>query len=128
MLLKVWIVGDPVWSSRASHDTRYMEILACLIGLTGTDFTRNLPFVGVKKLWCSLSTSSVWSAAMRAYDTECNSLDNEAACNMLVSRIYSDIYSRHATQSDRLDAVLRSIRSSSKISDRTKKMLPSPER
>lgn len=117
------------YNSRMSHDTRFMEMLACLIGLTGTDFTRNLPYVGVKKLWDTLSKPSVWSALLRSYDVDSNVLDRWSACNMFVSRVYSDVYSRHVpTPSDCLETTLRSIKSSGKISDRTKNMLPSVPR
>lgn len=33
-----------LFSARNSHETRYMELLACLIAFTGTDFTRYIYF------------------------------------------------------------------------------------
>ena len=113
------------YMTRMSHDNRYMEILSCLIGLTGTDFTRNMPFVGVKKLWSCVNTPYVWSGVLRSYDTEKHALDIHSTCNILISRVYSNIYSKHTVQCDSLDTILGGITSSSKISLRTKKMLPS---
>lgn len=80
---------------QTSHDARYMEMLACLIGLTGTDFTRNLPLLGVRKVWDMLPGRDVWSGIVQAYDTELLCLDVPSARDQLVGRMYYETYRKH---------------------------------
>lgn len=68
-----------------------MELLACLIAFTGTDFTRGLPRIGVKKLWNMLPDKRVWPGVIQAYDVEAKGLDINGACDGLVARLYAEV-------------------------------------
>jgi hypothetical protein len=54
----------------SSHDMHHMKILACLIGFTGTDFTRSLPHLSPCKIWEALSVKTVWFGLLRAFNYE----------------------------------------------------------
>lgn len=115
--------------SRSSHDSRYMEMLACLIGLTGTDFTRKLPLVGVKKVWGVLAESRIWNGLLTSYNPDELSLDVDQACDALVSGLYNEVYKRHIPSSQgTLVDVLQDLANAPKLSDLTKKRLPTAGR
>ena len=83
-------------SARNSHETRYMELLACLIGFTGTDFTRGLPRIGPKRVWDMLPDKRVWPGLIQAYDIEAKRLDISGTCDGLIARLYAEVlYSCH---------------------------------
>ena len=116
-------------SSRTSHDQYFMLILASLIGLCGTDFTRNIPCVGVKRLWDLIADRSMWGAIIRSFDIETCQLVESEACNRLVAGIYLNVYNKHTNGvPSNLRAILSALSNSSKLSERTKKLLPSYER
>lgn len=110
----------------ASH---YMQVLACLIGLTGTDFTRNLPLVGVKKIWGMLAERGMWDGILQSFDMQESTLDPGEAGDRFIARIYLENYSKHVSGvPSSLESVLCALSSCSKLSDRTKTLLPSDER
>jgi hypothetical protein len=53
-----------------SHTFHVMEMWACLVGLTGTDFTRCLPNVGTKFIWECIADQNIWPALVTAFDSE----------------------------------------------------------
>lgn len=74
-------------SSSSSSTEHYMRMLAVLVGLGGTDFSRNLPHVGPVTLWnMVVSEKDVFSALTQAYDQESSSMVVDKACNLLVTR------------------------------------------
>ena len=112
-----------------SHETCYMQILACLIGLTGTDFTRNLPLMGVKKLWSLLAEKNVWAGVLQSFDVQYFAMDPDAASDLLVARVYLENYRKHISGvSSSLNGVLGALARCPKLSDRTKTLLPSESR
>ncbi len=106
-----------------SHAGHEISMLVCLIGLSGTDFTRGLPLVSGKTLYDFLP--DVWMRLCRSYDPGTRQLSPESALELLVSRIYHKKFSNHAPDSG-LGAVMGSLLQS-KLSEKTKERLPSPE-
>lgn len=114
------VAGSSVVTSHVGHE---ISMLVCLIGLSGTDFTRGLPLVSGKTLYDFLP--DLWMRLCRSYDPAVRQLAPAAALELLVSRIYHKKFSNHAPDSD-LGAVMGSLRQS-KLSDKTKNRLPSAE-
>jgi len=106
-----------------SHEGREISMLACLIGLSGTDFTRGLPLVSGKSLYEFLP--DLWARLGRCYDPAAGQIVPEAALDLLVSRIYHCKFQKHAPDAG-LGAVLEGLRGS-KLSDKTKDRLPKAE-
>ena len=63
-----------------------MTMLATLIGLTGTDFTRGLPLTSGKSVYDMLPT--LWMLLASAYDPASHSLNPDRALNAVVAHIY----------------------------------------
>ena len=112
----------------------FMRMLAMLIGLSGTDFSRSLPHVSPVTVWNMLvEDDKVYSAWMRSYDAETNSARLDEACNMLAASIYMHKFSSHCfsrlqnNSTQVLRSVLKQLQSS-RLSAKTKNELPSYER
>lgn len=106
-----------------SHEGHEMSMLACLIGLSGTDFTRGLPLVSGKSLYEFLP--DLWARLCRCYDPSSRQLVPGSALDLLVPRVYHCKFQKHAPDSD-LAAVLEALKGS-KLSDKTKDRLPKSE-
>ncbi len=63
-----------------------MTMLAALIGLTGTDFTRGLPLTSGKSVYDLLPT--LWMLLASAYDQSTRSLDPDKTLDAVVAHIY----------------------------------------
>jgi hypothetical protein len=113
-------------SATNSHDRHRMKIMACLIGLTGTDFTRSLPQLSPAKIWESLNNKTVWFGLLRAFDYKTECLLVKDTCDAFVAALYKDNFAKH-THGASLVSVFSSLQSS-KLSDRTKSQLPSVAR
>ncbi len=107
----------------SSHQGQEISMLVCLIGLSGTDFTRGLPLVSGKTIYDFLSL--IWMRLCRSYDPSTRQLVPQAALDLLVSRIYFTKFQKHARDAD-ISHVLSSLHSS-KLSVKTKDRLPSEE-
>jgi hypothetical protein len=107
----------------ASHEGQEMSMLVSLIGLSGTDFTRGLPLVSGRSLYDFLP--DLWVRLCRSYDPQGRRLLPEAAVDLLVSRIYHCKFQNHAPDAE-MAPVLAALRGS-KLSEKTKDRLPSPE-
>lgn len=77
------------------HRYHYMRMLAALIALSGTDFSRGLPFVGPATLWAMLGERAVFSALLRAYDLKTGLLDTVAARDALACNVYMHKFATH---------------------------------
>jgi len=110
-------------ASLASHQGQEISMLVCLVGLSGTDFTRGLPLVSGKTLYEFLP--SLWMRLCRCYDPSARQLVPDAALNLLVSRIYHLKFQKHSA--DREMAEVLSSLMSSKLSVKTKERLPSAD-
>jgi hypothetical protein len=113
-------------SATNSHDKHRMKIMACLIGLTGTDFTRSLPHLSPVKIWDSLNNKKVWFGLLRAFDYHTGCLLVQDTCDTFVAPLYKNNFVKH-TQGSNLVSVFSSLQSS-KLADRTKSQLPSVAR
>lgn len=111
-----------------SHDSRNMEMVACLIGLTGTDFTRNLPMIGVRKIWDMIADKVVHGGLIRAYDPDSLCMDVEAATNLLVARLYMGAYQKHVHDVPPDLGLVLGAMQRSKLADKTKSRLPTAAR
>jgi hypothetical protein len=107
-----------------SHDGHEMSMLVCLIGLSGSDFTRGLPLVSGKTIHDYLP--AIWTRLARAYNPSTRQLDPDATLDMLVSAIYRRKFEKHCCVGGGLNEVLSSIGTSS-LSVKTRERLPSRE-
>jgi hypothetical protein len=108
------------------HGHKYMHLLASLIGLTGTDFTRGLPLMGPRTIWEALSAPGLWNRLIRAFDFQQDRLVESDMTQKLVGGLYRHKFSKHAT-GDNLTAVLRSLHLS-KLGQTTRDRVPTVER
>ena len=113
----------PTGADSGSYRRQYMRILSCLIGMTGTDFSRSLPHLGPKKVWDMLSAKHVWPGLLRSYDVSTGQMVPGDMCDHFVRHLYIEKFSKHA-DGDTLDEVLQSL-ARSKLAERTKTQLPS---
>lgn len=108
-----------------SHKGHLMAMLVSLIGLTGTDFSRQLPQVSGRSIFGFLP--DIWPDLMRSYDPGAGQLDVGAAADRLVAAIYTTKFSSHVkARLPSLQAVLHALKNS-KLSQRTSGSLPSAE-
>lgn len=114
---------SPSEISTGAYREQYMRIFACLVGLTGTDFSRGLPHLGPKKVWEMLSDKQVWPGLMRSYNLHTKQLVPGDMCDYFIAHLYRDKFSKHA-QGETLADVLDSLQRS-KLAERTKSQLPS---
>jgi len=106
-----------------SHLGHEISMLVCLVGLSGTDFTRGLPLVSGKTLYDFLP--NLWMRLCRSYDPAARQLVPDAALDLLVSRIYYLKFQKHAPDAE-MREVLAALRGS-KLSAKTKERFPSAE-
>jgi len=106
-----------------SHVGHEISMLVCLIGLSGTDFTRGIPLVSGKTLYDLLP--ELWMRLCRSYVPSTGQLAPDAALELLLSRIYHKKFPNHSADCG-LGGVLGSLMQS-KLSEKTKARLPSPE-
>ena len=113
-----------------THSQHLMSMILALIGLTGTDFTRNMPQLSGKSVFGLLP--DLWMALMVSYDPTTGQLDVVKASDRLVACMYSSKYATHvkstpSTQTSTptsLHHVLEALQRS-KLSQRTRDSLPS---
>jgi hypothetical protein len=109
-----------------SHAGHEMAMLVCLIGLSGTDFTRGLPLVSGKTLHDYLPL--LWSRLARSFDPGTRQMVPGPALDLVVSAIYQTKFERHAGPTGAaLEQTLACIRGSEKLSSKTRDRLPSRE-
>jgi hypothetical protein len=86
----------PTYVRDPQHRWHYMRLLAVLIGLSGTDFSRGLPLVGPMTLWNMLhSDRSVFASLLEAYDPSRGLMRTRLACDTFASAIYLNKFSSH---------------------------------
>jgi len=103
-----------------SHAGHEVAMLVCLIGLTGTDFTRGLPLLSGKAVYEQLP--HIWVRLASAFDPAARALAPDPALDRVVAALYQRKFGRHA-QPGGLDAVLGAL-AASKLSERTRAHLP----
>jgi hypothetical protein len=113
------------------HAPHFMQMFACLVGLTGTDFTRSTPLVGVKVMWDMLATREVWNALAMSYNTESGGLIVTKARDTLMARIYRYKFPKHTTAPtpgapENLPGVLSDLRE--KLGGKNKELVPTESR
>lgn len=116
----------PSSSESGAYQKQFMRMFACLITLTGTDFSRELPLLGPRKIWDILPDRKLWSGFLASYDLSTGRMVPGDMCNKFVRHLYQNKYQKHA-RGNTLAEVMRSL-SNSKLSDLTKERLPSVAR
>ena len=110
-----------------THQGHEMAMLVALIGLTGTDFTRNLPQVSGKTVFLFLP--DIWATLAAVYDPAKKALRVDTATDMLVAHMYRTKFPRHTTGGGGgLASVLEHLLQTPKISQRVKNTLPTVDR
>jgi hypothetical protein len=107
-----------------SHSQHYMSMILALIGLTGTDFTRNMPQLSGRSVFALLP--DIWMPLMASYNIHSGQLDLQRT-DRLVATIYASKFANHVKSPLMLEHVLEALHRS-KLSQRTKESLPSVER
>jgi hypothetical protein len=109
-----------------SHAQHQMSMLLALIGLTGTDYTRNMPQLSGRGVFGLLP--DLWLPLMASYDPHTGQMDVDRAVDRLVSSVYAIKYASHIkTPPTSLHEVLAALHHS-KLSQRTRDSLPSAGR
>jgi len=108
-----------------AHQGHEMAMLLCLVGLTGTDFSRKLPQLSGAALFSYLP--DLWGTLAAVFDPAADCLRVEPAADRLVALIYRTKYANHVRAHAGIEGVLQDLRAS-KISARTKETLPSAGR
>lgn len=103
-----------------------LHCLLALIGLTGTDYSRGLPYVGPRKVWSMLPKilPVLTSECMRTREGQ-PFLEPEVTARFLYAAIYANAFSSHVRDSGQNFAYVMGALNSSKLSTRTKASLPS---
>jgi hypothetical protein len=106
-----------------THSQHLMSMLLALIGLTGTDFTRNMPQLSGRSVFGFLP--DLYLPLMRSYDPATGQLDVDSATDRLVACLYSTKYATHIRAPPAsLHHVFEALHHS-KLSQRTRDTLPS---
>ena len=106
-----------------THSQHLMSMLLALIGLTGTDFTRNMPQLSGRGVFGYLP--DLYLPLMRSYDPISGQLDVDSATDRLVACIYATKYATHIKAPPAsLHHVFETLHHS-KLSQRTRDSLPS---
>ena len=106
-----------------SHNRHFISMLVSLIGLTGTDFSRQLPQVSGKTLFNYLP--ELISPLLLSFDPLEGQLNIQFATDRLVAAIYATKFRTHIQKgpSGGLQLILSTLRTS-KLSERTRSLLP----
>jgi hypothetical protein len=97
-----------------------IKLFITLLGLCGTDFTRNLPLVSPHKMWNALPL------IVRTFEMESDSRIHMAQAKRIVELLYSEAFPKHIDPFSR-----RSVWSqaqASKLGPRNKALIPTDER
>jgi hypothetical protein len=105
-----------------THRGHEMEMLVALIGLTGTDFSRNLPQLSGKTVHEYLP--DIWTALAMSYDPAATALRVPEATDLLVAHLYRTKFRRLQPCDSGLAPMLDALKSST-LAQRTKDSLPS---
>jgi len=106
----------------SSHDGHRMRMLLALIGLTGTDFTRQMPQVSGKTVFAFLP--DIYQSLMLSFDTSTSQLDVPFATNKLVAGIYTSKFASHIKSPHPSLQCLLDTLHSTKLSPKTLSSLP----
>jgi hypothetical protein len=107
------------------HDGYEMQMLAALIGLTGSDFTRNLPLISGNTLYEMLET--LWLPLASCFNVTTGQLRVQMTTDVIVSMVYAEKFRNHVGDVSGFDYVRAKIMDS-KLGERTKLQFPSRDR
>lgn len=79
--------------NRHSIEGHEMRMLAGLIAMTGCDYTKGLAQISPTRVWDLLP--SLWRRVQCAYDPPTESFDVQRFADLVVSKLYCTIFSRH---------------------------------
>jgi hypothetical protein len=106
-----------------------LHCLLALVGLTGTDYTRGLPLVGPKKVWSMLPrVLGTLLGCCLSCPGDIPVLQPEAFATDLMAAVYANAFASHLPAPPRHYGGVAAALRGSKLSERTKASLPSPER
>jgi hypothetical protein len=112
--------------------TTDMNLVAVMIALSGTDFTRSMPQIGPSTLWSMLNQNKdIFKGLLKSFDHENKCLIIEEACNRVAAPIYASKYASHMqnqTSSKDITVVTSMLKGSRSLSEKTKNDIPSPLR
>ena len=117
------LMGNRTHANTPNTANHEMRMVALLIALTGTDFTKGLPYMSPKKVWDNLYI--LWNPFRACYDPRTMSLDVMRTANTVISRLYASVYHRHITN-DRIPMgeVADRLKRHSSLSQTVKTRLP----
>ena len=98
-----------------------IKLFITLLGLSGTDFTRNLPLVSPSKMWAALPLV-VQTFAMEGHTTV-----HMKQCKRLVELLYAEAFPKHIDALDRSASIWHQAQGS-KLGARNKGLIPTDAR
>lgn len=100
-----------------------MRIIAGLIAITGCDFTKGLAQISPKRIWGMLPV--LWKGLKKAYNPETKLFDPRMVTDLVIARLYSNIYARHiAGESTCMESLSRALKAATGLSQSTRDKLP----
>jgi hypothetical protein len=97
-----------------------IKLFIALLGLSGTDFTRNLPLVSPQRMWDNLPV------IVQAFEMDTEVTVNIAQCKRLVELLYAETFPKHIDIFSR-SSVWQQVQGS-KLGARTKDLIPTDRR
>ena len=112
--------------ARPEDSGHEISMLVSLIGMSGTDFTRGLPFVSGKTIFGLVCV--LWGCLGKAYDRSSGQIIPDLFLDIVVSTIYTFKFPKHSGPLEKnLDSVLYHLLRAAKLSKGTKDKLPTRE-
>lgn len=101
----------------------HMPVLSIFINLTGSDFSKGLPFVGPVKIWDRLPLLA--KVLHSALDRDGKTLNYDMVADHVVAPLYMAVYSKHAGTNERnLKVLMDRLKRSPGMSEKVRTALP----
>lgn len=106
---------------------RAMQLLAFLIGLTGTDFSRGLPLLGARFIWAHVADGRPRHIKHIISENTENGTPtiDKAAAIAFIAELYEDKFKKHCSPCRQYKDLYNNLQSS-KLATRTRDMIPKP--
>ena len=104
---------------------RAMQLLAFLIGLSGTDFSRSLPLLGARFIWSYVTDNQPRHIKHVISENEAPPAIDKAAAVAFIAELYGDKFKKHCGPCKQYEDLYDSLQSS-KLAVRTRGMIPQP--
>lgn len=107
------------------HEGHEIRMITCLVILSGTDFTRNLPWLTGKSIWDMLC--ALWMPLMNAYNPDTQQVNANLIVDKVIATCYATKFHRHikvCNSAATYATVHQDIKGAKGIGQRVKESLP----